>query len=81
MAVAKEEVEVAGFTVVIATGEREQTVNVCRSGRSPGDYRQVYRSNVPGNWVRAGGLIRMQSLDELNQMLIDRGYVAKGART
>ena len=81
MAIEKDTVEIGGFTIVVATGEREQTVNVCRSGNSPGDYRQVYRSRAPDNWVRAGSLIQMQTLAELDKMLVARGYEAEGGRS
>ncbi|HEV3383954.1 MAG TPA: hypothetical protein VG097_04025 [Gemmata sp.] len=74
-----DDVWIEGHRIVLADGRNTLTVNVCRSD-TPGDYRQVYRSNQPTNWVRAGGLIRIQSLAELERHLLILGFETEGGR-
>ena len=75
-------IKIADGTSGGGRGGKSQTVNVYDESNIEGNYREVYRSRDPSQWVKAGQLRReVRDLESLDAYLIERGFMKEGARS
>jgi hypothetical protein len=75
----KERIHLGNRLIIIATGIRSQTVNLCTPPNVEGVYEQRYRSDDSRFWVTGVALQRaIFSVDQLHDHLVGRSFVPQG---
>jgi hypothetical protein len=73
--------EVAGRTVIVRTGRKSQTVNICAPRQVVGDYEAIYRLPIQSAIENPGEIAEVATLAEFAIWLTARNGVLEGSST
>lgn len=65
--------EVAGRVVVVLTGTKTQTVNVCAKGKKTSPYEAIYELQLAGGGLPEEEFPPVENLEDLRDILVGRG--------